>query len=296
MKKLSKRETYNSSYNNDKEYEKQLVRIENFNEQGKLILSQEMGPDEEPVVIEERIYDDGQLVEIRSDDLGMSVNQITEFKYTENRIVEEIEHFENNTYLKRILKYDEDQRLIEILQTDEENAFLGKTDYSYAPLQVIVKKYDEENSLYIEHRRVYDELENEVEHEMTEYLYDEYKKEMEETRTWTKREYEGSNLIKEEAERYGKIIFTKMNEYDASNNLIKTVVKTNEADYIITLAFQYNSQNKLISETRFNNQTEIYSKHLEYDSEMHLIEVIENSLAQDGFIVSTKKSIEITYH
>ncbi len=296
MKKLSRRETYHSQIHNEEEYERELVLVESFNADGKIIQSQTMGQVGEPALIEERSYTDGRVSEIRTHDIGLDVHQLTEFKYDEDRIVEETEHFENNAFVKRIMQYDAEHRVIEIMQTDEEQAFLGKTVYSYDTSSKTEKKYDEENFLFEEHRRVFDEQGNEVEHEMTEYLYDEYKKETEETRTLTKREFAGSLLIKEVAERFGKIIFVKTNVYDAANNLLKTEVRSNEIAYVLSLAYSYNSDNLRTSETHFRNDTEVYSKHLHYDSEQNLEAIIENQLAQDGFIISSKKSMENSYH
>ena len=158
------------------------------------------------------------------------------------------------------MKYDIDSRLIEILQTDELNSYLGKTSVSYENSIKIVKKYDDEGKLYEESISKINDDGYVIKNEKIEYYPEGYDEQDREVRTFTTNTYQGKNLLKIELIRYGNIVYSEENRYDLQNNLVSTTINTNEIDYTIFADYRYNDKSLILEEILKNNEKEVYRR------------------------------------
>lgn len=280
MVKLRRRENYYSELLDGLEYDRHLALLEVFNENQDVVRSEFYDEDGVMLRLEEREYRGVNLVEICVHDLEIDHVDKASYTYKGDLLVEEIEHFQHGEYYKRILKYDSEGRLTEIIKTDEKGTFLGRSTCIYESLNKIEKAYDDDGILYEEILTTYDADGNEVEIMEIEHFSEDFVNR--EIKTTTLGAYHDSKLVKQEVRRYGNLIFSAMNEYDSLGNLVKRIVENSEVDYVITSVAKYNTHGYLVSEIICHDEHEVLSKTLRYDLQGGVLETIETLVDEDG--------------
>ena len=295
MKKLKTIKIYFADVYNEQLHNERLGSIRTYNEDGETIRLDTFSDDGKLITSQERIYKDKQLKELVVKDLDMNSVQRTEYKYDGKLPIEEIEYFENGTLIKNTVDHDDQGRVTSMVQTDESNAFLGKTEIEYNNQKKSEKKFDEENVLYEESSIDYNLDGDELKIDKIEYYPDDNMEENRRIQTITNKYYDGKNKIEEQRERYGKVIYQEKNEFDSNNNLISSTIHNIESKNPLKGKYEYNSLNLLISEIHFNGEVAVYSKTIEYDDEKNPIAITEEKLGRDNHVIRSRYTLENEY-
>lgn len=288
MKLLKTRITYNSRIHNNEEFDKYLFCEEKFNEEQKLLELTEYDEEGNIILYEKREYYEGNLVKVVTTNYIFNTEQYTEFVYSGNLLIEEIEYFTELKYIKSRIIYDDQSRVISIQKEDENHSFYGEINTEYLENARIKKEYDEEGKILLKEEWNLDDDGREFEVLNTQYYYDKGKLFNEEV-VLGRYSYSNNNLIKEEYDRNGTVYYSKEYIYDAEDNMIEYRLMDNEISDIEISTYKYNSEGLEVLAIKSYKDQAVYSRETKYDGYYLVKETIEKFLEEDGYVSAYKQ-------
>lgn len=283
MKILKSRKTFNSRIHNNQEYDRYLYCTESFNQDDQLLELIDYSGNGDVELVERREYSEGKLVKIHRVNLLFENEELTEYVYRDELLVEEIEYFDKYKFIKTTVSYNSLNKVVSEVKTDKNNKFYGETLYNYSSSESTIEEFDEEGNINYRTILFFNSNNEMVKRLVSTYYYKQGELESEEVET-TSFVYSNGNLVKEEIVDSGRVIYRKETNYNSQGDEIEYKIEDHEVDYITKGFFEYNSLNFLISHTKFHGKYNVYSEEIKYDSNLFVLKSIKKQRESDGYI------------
>ena len=291
MKTLKSRLTYNSRLHHNEEFDKFLFCKEKFSEEGRLLELTEFDEDGNVVLYEKREYHEGNLVKIHTINYVFDTEQYSEYVYKAHLLVEETEYYSDSKYITSKIMYDKVGRVISIQKEDENKLFCGETKTEYLANVKIEKEYDETGKIVLEEEWLYNDNATKDEVLTTVYYYEKTKLISKEV-TKGIFTYSGDNILKEEYQTDGVVIYTKEFIYDSEGNMVEYRLANREVSHTEISTYKYNSARYEVLAIQYWNDKAVYSRESKYDNNNMVVECVEKHLGEDDYVSVYKQNFQ----
>lgn len=296
MKVLKSRKITHSEIYEDQEFEKHLSSEETYDDLGNLVEIRKYDMEGNGIALIERVYEGKNLVSEKNHNLQQDYTEYRTYKYTNDIITEEIEHFENGTFFKTSSHFDEHDRVALIITSDENDAMISKREFEYESMNKTESKYDEEEMLVEKKTTHFDQDQNETRVEFIQYFPHEPREVDQVVTTIYELEYVQNNAVSEKVERDDKIISSKKMEYDSLGNVISILAEDHNLSRPRNIKINYNGIQKVELETEHQGEKLIFSQSYKYDAQAQITERLSTFLNEADLYITRKQVIENEYY
>jgi len=287
MKKVKKKSVYNNKYEGEEIIEQTLIAEHEYDEKGNVLKSIRYNAEGEKESVVMNEYDGENLVKAIIEDSQMGSKQVLEHRWEGGLLLETIEWYNADQFIKTSFEYNDDKKLLKKLMIDDENIQHGKVLYEYEGNIVHMDDYDENDEVTIERSTTYDEHGNEIQLEV-------FTEQDEERKVTTYHDEKSVANIK--IYRMDKFIYEVTNLFDDKNR-IKEIVQQNYRDNTNGKSIYHHDENdQVVKEENFvNDVLQLLTEH-QYDEEGQKIGTTFYSKVNEDYYKAEGQKIEIEYY
>lgn len=287
---LRSEETYTCRVVDNIEVEKYLYKTEIYNELDQLIEIKHFDLSGKLIMEENRDYENNNLVLLINKDYTQDILTKTSFRYLNGLLVEERDFFEEDAFVSTIYTYTDDEKLLSVHKTDEQNNRISQENTAYEGNVKLTQFIDHEDYIFRQTESTYDALGRLVSEISSEFFMVDGIED--ETKTITNFEFSEHQII-EIVTRYDQTIFSQKSEFNQQELLTRVTTWDIETNIESIFTHSYDHNKNLVKDTMEEQGTMVSEIKYFYDNNGLPFQTESTTLASNNYYVKYRSTLVI---